>query len=85
MSGDYPATRAEFMAALRADERSLAEDKKHVAAMAPKWRAERQQRADAAFEQWKRDRKEREARLSTKLNGEEGFPTPAEHVRRLSL
>jgi hypothetical protein len=54
-SGHYP-TGAEFMSTLRADERSLEEAKKHVAAMSPRWRDQRRQRAEAPFEEWKAER-----------------------------
>jgi len=76
--------RDEFLSALRAEQRSLAEDKAHVARMAPKWRAERQQRAEQAFEAWKAERQRRAARLFAELYAEEdqGFPPPSAHFRR---
>jgi hypothetical protein len=80
---DYP-TRDEFQSALRAEQRRLAEDKAHVAKMAPKWRAERQQQFDKAFEEWRAERQRRAQRLFAKLYAEQdqAFPPPSAHFRR---
>jgi hypothetical protein len=66
------------------EQRGLAEDKAHVAAMAPKWRAERQQRFEQAFEEWKAERKRRAEQLFAKLHAEDdqGFPPPSVYFRK---
>jgi hypothetical protein len=81
-SGPYP-TRDEFVSSLRAEERTLAEDKRRVAEMAPRWRDRQRKAFDDAFEEWRAERQRRAEKLFAKANGEaEGFPPPAEHFGR---
>jgi hypothetical protein len=60
------------------DQRSLEDDKRRLAAMAPRWRAQRRERAEQAFQQWRADRQEHAKRLFAEVNGEDwGFPPPS--------
>lgn len=60
------------------DQRSLEQDKRRIAEQAPKWRAQRRERAEEAFQQWRADRQEHAAKLFAEANGEAGgFPPPS--------
>lgn len=60
------------------DQRSIEDDKRRIREQAPKWRAQRRERAEQAFQQWKADRQQHAAQLFRELNGEDwGFPPPS--------
>jgi hypothetical protein len=64
-----------------AEQRALADDKRHVAEMAPRWRQQRQQAAEEAFQQWKAERQRRADDLFAELHGDQQFPTLSEILR----
>lgn len=59
------------------DQRSIERDKAHIAEQAPKWRAQRRERAEQAFQQWRADRAEHVARLFGEVNEDWSFPPPS--------